>query len=61
LVWHEFNAWTGPRIITWWHIFLFAKKIGGDIPIGGVILIPTILGGEIYQMQRYIIEKEPYI
>jgi hypothetical protein len=25
-------------------------KIGGDIPIGGVILIPMILGGDIYHM-----------
>jgi hypothetical protein len=29
-----------------------AEKIGGDIPIGGVILLPMIPGGEIYQMQR---------
>jgi hypothetical protein len=25
-------------------------KIGGDIPIGGVILLPMILGGDIYHM-----------
>ena len=26
------------------------ENIGGDIPIGGVILLPMILGGDIYHM-----------
>jgi hypothetical protein len=26
------------------------EKIGGDIPLGGVILLPMILGGDIYQI-----------
>jgi hypothetical protein len=58
LVWHEFDAWTGPRIIMWYHIVHFEKNIGGDIPIGGVILLPMILGGDIYQVHT---RKEPYI
>jgi hypothetical protein len=36
------------------------EKIGGDRPIGGVILLPMIPGGEIYQMKRLILEKETY-
>jgi hypothetical protein len=29
------------------HVVHIAEKIGGDIPIGGVILLPMILGGNI--------------
>jgi hypothetical protein len=29
------------------------RKDRGDIPIGGVILLPMILGGDIYQMHTY--------
>jgi hypothetical protein len=32
-------------------------KIGGDIPIGGVILLPMIPGGDINHMQRQILGK----
>jgi hypothetical protein len=31
----------------------YCKKDRGDIPIGGVILLPMILGGDIYQMHTY--------
>jgi hypothetical protein len=50
MIWHKVDIWTGPRIIVWYHIVDIAEKIGGDIPIGGVILLPMILGGDIYQM-----------
>jgi hypothetical protein len=30
----------------------YCNKDRGDIPIGGVILLPMIPGGEIYQMKR---------
>jgi hypothetical protein len=70
MVWDEFDAWTGPRIIIERavdlvlveqyhlqqkhiivvHIVHIVEKKGGDIPIGGVILLPMIPGGDIYQM-----------
>jgi hypothetical protein len=37
-------------ILQWWHIVHIAEKIGVDIPIRGVIILPMIPGGEIYQM-----------
>jgi hypothetical protein len=30
-----------------------SREDRGDIPIGGVILLPIILGGDIYQMHTY--------
>jgi hypothetical protein len=30
-----------------------SEKIGGDIPIAGVILLPMILGGDIDQMHTW--------
>jgi hypothetical protein len=57
-VWHEFDALKSPRIVICWNIVHFAEKIGGYIPIGGVIILPMILGGDIYQMHT---RKYPYI
>jgi hypothetical protein len=31
----------------------YCREDRGDIPIGGVILLPMILGGDIYQMHTY--------
>jgi hypothetical protein len=44
--------WLRSSILQWYHIVHIAAKIGGDITIGRFILIPMILGGDIYQMQR---------
>ena len=41
------------------HIVHIAEKIGGDIPLGGVILLPMILGGDIYQMHTK--KRDPYL
>jgi hypothetical protein len=35
------------------HIVHLAEKIWGDIPIGGFILLPMVLGGDIYQMHTW--------
>jgi hypothetical protein len=41
------------NILQWYHIIHLEENIGGDIPIGGVIILPMIgcrgmiLGGEI--------------
>jgi hypothetical protein len=43
MVWHKVDAWIGPRIII-------EREYRGDIPIGGVIILPMIIGGDIYQM-----------
>jgi hypothetical protein len=40
------------------HVDHIAEEIGGEIPIGGVIILPMILGGDII---RCIPIKEPYI
>jgi hypothetical protein len=37
MVWHKVDAWIGIE-----------RKDRGDIPIGGVILLPMIIGGDIY-------------
>jgi hypothetical protein len=35
------------------HVDHIAEEIGGDIPIGGFIILPMILEGYIYQMHTY--------
>jgi hypothetical protein len=35
------------------HVDHIVEEEGGDIPIGGVIPLPMIVGGYIYQMHTY--------